>query len=176
MNTPNSDDLERQLTELFGQRAATVTRAPSLGFVSEPEDRVRIARPTTSLRATPTLLVAAAVAIVAIAGTVLGFRGFHDWQIGNYRPVYAPVPEPSAITPAPAPFCLSVLPAAERRTTTTGTVAIVRYGWTSDSVTARADAPDGQWASGAAFVGGRMSAGVPVYRLSADFTFRPSPC
>ena len=77
MNAPRGDDLERRLTELLEQRAATVTQPPPLDLGSEKGDRTASGRgPGRSRRHRENfgLLAAAVVVFAVIAGTVLGIQ------------------------------------------------------------------------------------------------------
>ncbi|MEO7260953.1 MAG: hypothetical protein ABI047_06840 [Jatrophihabitantaceae bacterium] len=131
MSAPRGKDLERRLTELLQQRAATVTKARSLPF--EPAEKgTQAAEPRPArigtLRENLGLLAVAAVVLVAIAGTVQGIREFHQWQVRTAADrVYNPSPKPSAsITTAPGTPCVATASTSWRQAITAGAVPVDR--------------------------------------------------
>jgi len=151
MSTPDRDDLEQRLTELFAQRAATVTRAPSLSFIPEAGDRK--AAPTRSAksgvaRGVLTQLAVAAVVFLAIAGTVLGGLALSARKLVNQHPNYQSGPSQSA-TPTAGPPCWVSAPAGWLQAIEAGAFAVDRRlntvlstnGATGDYLVAQGNAP-----------------------------------
>ena len=119
MTAPQHDDLEHRLTELFQQRASTITRARPVDFGSGkgsgsgsgngtrtvPAERKQIRLGTH--RQNLGVLAAAAVVFVAIAATVLGI------QANRRQPTAPPLStgSHSVSTPTASPTATSTAPA-----------------------------------------------------------------
>ena len=111
MTAPHRDDLEHRLTELFQQRASTVTRARPVDFGAGEGPRQAAAGPQQVRLGTRRqhlgVLAAAAAVFVAIAATVLGIQANRQQPApplatGNQstEPTASPTGEP---TPTGAP-------------------------------------------------------------------------
>ena len=110
MTAPHNDDLERRLTELFQQRASTVTRARPVDFGSGEGPRkpaglqqVRLGGRWQNFA----VLAAAAAVFVAIAATVLGIQANRHQptppvNTGSH-PVSTPTASPTGTQPDDAP-------------------------------------------------------------------------
>jgi hypothetical protein len=142
MTAPHGNDfeqrnLEDRLTELFQQRAATVTRARPVDFGSEPGSireapagpkRVRLGTHRQNLG----VLAAAAAVFVATAATVLGIQANRHQPappLGTgSHPVSTPTASPTSIptSSARAKSCVAAMPASWRQAITAGAVPVDR--------------------------------------------------
>ena len=138
MTAPHHDDLENRLTELFQQRASTVTRARPVDFGAGSGDgdgdRAAGAKQLRlgAYRRNLGVLAAAAALFVAIAATVLGIQA-NRRQPGpplstGSHPVSTPTASPTSTPPstAPAKSCVAAMPASWRQAIAGGTVPVDR--------------------------------------------------
>ncbi|HEX8095635.1 hypothetical protein [Jatrophihabitans sp.] len=145
MTTPHGDefehrdDLEHRLTELFQQRAATVTRARPVDFGSDSGAGTRKAPPGVKQvrlgthRQNLGVLAAAAAVFVAIAATILGIQsnrhqpapplstGSHPVSTGSH-----PLSTPTASPTGPLDEKACQAPSSWRRAIAGGTVPVDR--------------------------------------------------
>lgn len=130
MSTPEREDLERRLTELFGQRAATVTRNKPFPVGAETGSAigprpVRLSKHRQNLG----VLAAAAAVFVAVAGTVLGIQsGRHESKtappVRNGPALTAPAPTTGTAKPGKA--CVLAAPASWLRAIASGVFPVDR--------------------------------------------------
>ncbi|HEV2887815.1 MAG TPA: hypothetical protein VGX49_12945 [Jatrophihabitans sp.] len=154
MTAPHHDDLEHRLTELFQQRAATVTRARPVDFGSDsgtrtPPANLKQARFGTH-RQNLGVLAAAAAVFVAIAATILGIQANRHQpapplSTGSH-PTSKPTPTPTGSSNTP---CIVQMPAGWQQAITAGAFAGDRdlsavtsaNGGTGDYLAIRGDEP-----------------------------------
>jgi hypothetical protein len=123
MSAPRDDDLERRLTELFAQRAATVTQARPVDLGRARGNREAAGPgPGRDRRSRQYLgvLAAAAAVFVAIAATVLGIQAGRHQPVPPLGTASRPTGEPTAkatgsptaAAPAPDTSCWAEAPAS----------------------------------------------------------------
>ncbi len=151
MSAPEPDELERRLTQLFQQRAATVTQGRPLDLspVGSPSgssaggNRVGPA-PDHQRRHGLGVLAAAAAVFVAIAATIVAI------QAGRHQPGVPPgKPTATATNTPPGDQCLVAAPASWQQAIQSGalpaepapTTAISVNGGTGDYLVVRVDQP-----------------------------------
>jgi hypothetical protein len=136
MTAPNPDDLERRLTELFQQRASTVTRARPVDFGSNSgkDGRTSPAGPRQvrlgTYRQNLGVLAAAAAVFVAIAATVLGIQSNRHQpapplSTGSH-PVSTPAASPTGTPSGTLYEKACPAPASWRQAITAGAFAVDR--------------------------------------------------
>ena len=111
MSAPQGDGLERRLTELLEQRAATVTRARPLDLGSSQGARgmggQRPGRRGGHWRKLGVLAAAAALFVV-VAGTILGIQQWHDRRDSQVTPAARPARLSCAPSEAPASWLRAI--------------------------------------------------------------------
>jgi hypothetical protein len=131
MSAPEREDLERRLTELFQQRAATVTgyRAVQVDSAQDSETGPKPVR-FSKHRHNLGVLVAAAAVFVAVAGTILGIQaGRHESESAPPANTGSPVPSAptaTATTAAPDKACVVAAPASWRQAIASGAIPVDR--------------------------------------------------
>ena len=120
MSTPDSDDLERRLTELFGQRAATVTQVRQFDTGPAGEHRKATGSgPGRDRRRWQHLgvLAAAAAVFVAVAATIVAI------QASRPQPA-PPLGTPTATPTSSNTSCSAETPASWRQAITAGAFSV----------------------------------------------------
>ncbi|HEX8769088.1 MAG TPA: hypothetical protein VF714_11995 [Jatrophihabitans sp.] len=131
MTAPQHDDLEHRLTELFQQRASTVTRARPVEFGSGEGPRKALAAPKQvrlgTHRQNLGVLAAAAAVFVAIAATVLGIQTSRNQPAPPLGTGSHPASKPTATaTPTGPKACVVSAPASWAQAIAAGTVPVDR--------------------------------------------------
>lgn len=131
MSRPEGNDLERRLTELFQQRAATVTKARQVDLGSDEGHRSSAGPRPVELgrrRQNLSLLATAAAVLVAIAGTVLGIQANRHESGPSLSSASQSVGTPTAASPDESPNkpCAIAAPASWQRAITAGAFSVDR--------------------------------------------------
>ena len=156
MTAPHHDDLEHRLTELFQQRASTITRARPVDFGSGERARKQPAGPKQVRLGTSRqhlgVLAAAAAVFVAISATILSIQANRHEPAPPLGTASQPVSTPTASPTGTLYENACPAPASWRQAITGGAFAVDRSlnavvsanGATGDYLVAQGNEPPGQ--------------------------------